>query len=42
MHIKEGELVAIVGQVGCGKSSLVQALLGDMEKIQGSVKVKVH
>merc|ERR1719457_149891 len=40
MHIKEGELVAIVGQVGCGKSSLVQALLGDMEKIQGSVKVK--
>jgi len=40
ISIKEGELVAIVGQVGCGKSSLVQALLGDMEKVEGNVKVK--
>ena len=30
-----------MGQVGAGKSSLVQALLGEMEKISGSVTVKV-
>ena len=27
MEVKEGELVAIVGQVGTGKSSLVSAIL---------------
>jgi ABC-type transport system involved in cytochrome bd biosynthesis fused ATPase/permease subunit len=34
-------LVAIVGPVGCGKSSLISALLGDMIKVKGSVNVKV-
>ncbi|KAG8445986.1 hypothetical protein GDO86_013747 [Hymenochirus boettgeri] len=38
--IPTGSLVAIVGQVGCGKSSLVSALLGEMEKIEGEVSVK--
>ena len=33
--------MAVVGQVGAGKSSLVQALLGEMEKISGTVTVKV-
>lgn len=28
-----------MGPVGCGKSSLMSALLGDMEKMQGSVTV---
>ncbi|XP_077999979.1 multidrug resistance-associated protein 1-like [Glandiceps talaboti] len=40
VDIKEGELVAIVGQVGSGKSSILSAFLGDMEKRQGSVNVK--
>uniref|UniRef100_H2Z8F8 Multidrug resistance-associated protein 1 n=1 Tax=Ciona savignyi TaxID=51511 RepID=H2Z8F8_CIOSA len=40
MTVPEGSLVAIVGQVGCGKSSLVSAMLGDMEKVTGSVSVK--
>lgn len=31
--------MCIVGRVGQGKSSLVQAMLGEMEKDQGHVKV---
>jgi ABC-type transport system involved in cytochrome bd biosynthesis fused ATPase/permease subunit len=34
--------VAVVGPVGCGKSSLVSALLGEMEKLEGTVSVKVR
>ncbi|KFP32343.1 Canalicular multispecific organic anion transporter 2, partial [Colius striatus] len=37
--IPSGALVAIVGHVGCGKSSLVSALLGEMEKLEGEVAV---
>ncbi|XP_078487497.1 multidrug resistance-associated protein 1-like isoform X1 [Ciona intestinalis] len=40
MSVPDGSLVAVVGQVGCGKSSLMSALLGDMEKVDGSVSVK--
>ncbi|XP_032066135.1 canalicular multispecific organic anion transporter 2 isoform X2 [Thamnophis elegans] len=38
--VPTGSLVAVVGQVGCGKSSLVSALLGEMEKLSGDVAVK--
>ncbi|XP_074237713.1 multidrug resistance-associated protein 1 isoform X2 [Saimiri boliviensis] len=38
--IPEGALVAVVGQVGCGKSSLLSALLAEMEKVEGHVAVK--
>uniref|UniRef100_A0A8C8SRC5 Multidrug resistance-associated protein 1 n=1 Tax=Pelusios castaneus TaxID=367368 RepID=A0A8C8SRC5_9SAUR len=38
--IPEGALIAIVGQVGCGKSSLLSALLGEMDKKEGYVAVK--
>ncbi|XP_009874359.1 PREDICTED: multidrug resistance-associated protein 1, partial [Apaloderma vittatum] len=38
--VPEGSLVAIVGQVGCGKSSLLSALLGEMDKKEGYVVVK--
>eukprot|EP00095_Tigriopus_kingsejongensis_P008533 maker-scaffold81_size397536-snap-gene-2.18 protein:Tk08533 transcript:maker-scaffold81_size397536-snap-gene-2.18-mRNA-1 annotation:"multidrug resistance-associated protein 1 isoform x4" len=39
LKIERGSLVAIVGQVGAGKSSLISAILGDMEKRTGSVNV---
>lgn len=39
--IPEGSLVAVVGHVGSGKSSLLSALLGEMEKLEGTVAVKV-
>ena len=37
MQARKGQLVAIVGQVGSGKSSLISALLGDMHKLGGVV-----
>ena len=36
-----GELVAVVGQVGCGKSSLIASLLSEMIREQGDVAIKV-
>ena len=36
-----GKLVAVVGQVGAGKSSLISAILGEMHVQQGDVHVKV-
>ncbi|PPQ65049.1 hypothetical protein CVT26_015745 [Gymnopilus dilepis] len=35
--IPRGQLVAIVGHVGSGKSSLLQALIGEMRKTEGMV-----
>ncbi|XP_059352167.1 multidrug resistance-associated protein 1-like isoform X3 [Daphnia carinata] len=37
IDIKPGKLVAVVGQVGAGKSSLISAILGEMEKLSGKV-----
>lgn len=34
--IKAGELVAVVGPVGCGKSSFLSAILGEMEPLNNS------
>lgn len=41
MDFPLNKLIAIVGQVGAGKSSLVSAILGEMEKIRGSVDIQV-
>ena len=41
LDVKPGQLLAVVGQVGAGKSSLIQALLGEMEKHRGSVVLRV-
>ncbi|KAM8934198.1 multidrug resistance-associated protein 1-like [Pelodytes ibericus] len=38
--IPKGSLVAVVGQVGCGKTSFLSALLGEMERVEGHVGVK--
>jgi ATP-binding cassette subfamily C (CFTR/MRP) protein 1 len=42
LDIPDGSLVAVVGVVGAGKSSLLSALLGEMERITGTVNVKVR
>ncbi|GMQ00070.1 hypothetical protein CsSME_00047298 [Camellia sinensis var. sinensis] len=39
LEIKKGELAAIVGTVGSGKSSLLAAILGEMHKISGKARV---
>ncbi|KAK7918825.1 hypothetical protein WMY93_010109 [Mugilogobius chulae] len=40
MMVPQGSLLAVVGHVGCGKSSLISALLGEMEKMEGDVSVR--
>ena len=40
VRVKEGTLVAIVGQVGSGKSSLISALLGEMDRTAGVANTK--
>uniref|UniRef100_A0A5S6QET3 ABC-type glutathione-S-conjugate transporter n=1 Tax=Trichuris muris TaxID=70415 RepID=A0A5S6QET3_TRIMR len=40
VSVNPGELVAVVGQVGCGKTSFLSAILGEMEKMSGEVSVK--
>ncbi|XP_015279767.1 PREDICTED: multidrug resistance-associated protein 1-like [Gekko japonicus] len=40
IEIPEGSLVAVVGQVGAGKSSFLSAVLGEMEKIEGRAQRK--
>ena len=38
VEIKHGELVAVVGLVGAGKSSFLSAILGEMIRLQGDVR----
>lgn len=38
--IRSGQLTAVIGRVGAGKSSLVHAILGEMEKLKGSVTLR--
>lgn len=39
LSVKMGELVTVVGRVGCGKSSLLAAVLGEMTRTKGRVTV---
>ncbi|XP_061089118.1 ATP-binding cassette sub-family C member 3 isoform X4 [Conger conger] len=40
LMVPQGSLLAVVGNVGCGKSSLVAALLGEMEKLEGDISIR--
>jgi ABC-type transport system involved in cytochrome bd biosynthesis fused ATPase/permease subunit len=37
--VRAGELLAIVGSVGSGKSSVIAAMLGEMTRVQGTITV---
>ena len=39
IRVPRGQLVAIVGAVESGKTSLLQGLIGDVKRIEGSVRV---
>uniref|UniRef100_A0A8C9T6S9 Canalicular multispecific organic anion transporter 1-like n=1 Tax=Scleropages formosus TaxID=113540 RepID=A0A8C9T6S9_SCLFO len=40
LDIKPGSLVAVVGAVGSGKSSLISALLGEMHNLKGYINIQ--
>lgn len=42
LMVPQGSLLAVVGHVGSGKSSLISALLGEMEKLEGEVSIRVN
>jgi len=39
-NVETGGLVAVVGAVGAGKTSILSALLGEMERVSGEVSLK--
>lgn len=42
LTVPQGCLLAVVGPVGAGKSSLLSALLGELLKVEGSVSIEVR
>eukprot|EP01135_Chromosphaera_perkinsii_P005378 Nk52_evm59s343 gene=Nk52_evmTU59s343 len=40
IHVKKGQLACIVGPTGSGKTSLLMAMLDEMDKVTGSVNVR--
>lgn len=40
VRFRPGQLTAVVGRVGAGKSSLIHAILGEMRKVQGEVALE--
>lgn len=41
LDVKPGRLIAVVGAVGSGKSSLMSALLGEMHRKKGFINIQV-
>ncbi|PRP86289.1 ATP-dependent bile acid permease [Planoprotostelium fungivorum] len=39
LNVKHKKLFTLVGPVGCGKSSLLSAVLGEIKRVSGSVKI---
>lgn len=40
MKCKPGEFIAVVGGVGCGKSSLINAIIGEVKEVSGITSIK--
>ncbi|XP_006462121.1 hypothetical protein AGABI2DRAFT_151707 [Agaricus bisporus var. bisporus H97] len=40
LTVKKGQLVGVLGRVGAGKTSLLSAIIGDMNRREGSVYIK--
>ncbi|EGT36872.1 hypothetical protein CAEBREN_28213 [Caenorhabditis brenneri] len=39
LTIPRGQLIAVIGKIGSGKSSLLQAILGEMKTLSGNVQI---
>lgn len=39
LNVGKGELAAVVGPVGCGKTSLISSILGETDRISGGVNI---
>ncbi|OBZ66416.1 Metal resistance protein YCF1 [Grifola frondosa] len=39
LTVRKGELVGVLGRVGAGKTSLLSAIIGEMRRIEGEVKL---
>lgn len=42
LEVKPGELVCVYGPTGCGKSSLLLSLLGEVRRVGGTVEVRAR
>ncbi|KAG5866797.1 hypothetical protein JTB14_031470 [Gonioctena quinquepunctata] len=40
LKVPRGKLIAVIGPVGCGKSSLLQTLLGELDIVGGTMNIK--
>ncbi len=40
LHVKHAQMVMVIGHVGCGKSSLAMAALGEMPIVSGKRSLK--
>ena len=40
LSVKKGELVVVVGPVGCSKTSLLMAILGELKVISGNITIR--
>lgn len=40
LEVNPGELVCVYGPTGCGKSSLLMSLLGEVRRVEGTVEVR--
>ena len=38
LYVPRGQLVAVVGAIGSGKTSLLQGMIGEMRRTEGSVR----